>query len=52
MKKQRIIWMMVWLLLGCYFVVAGIGIGAGGIAIGSIVCGFMSARNMADVVAT
>lgn len=42
----------IWLLLGIYFVIACTGNGAGVSAALSMVCGFMVARNLADIVAT
>jgi len=40
-----------WLLLGLYFVVASIGGGGGATSAMAMVCGFMVARNVADIVA-
>ena len=48
MKKALII---VWLLIGIYFVIACLGRGNGVSAAMAMVAGFMAARNMADVVA-
>lgn len=45
------IWALIWLLTGLYFVVAAIGKGAGATAAIAMVCGFMVARNVADIVA-
>ena len=45
-------WMIVWLIAGFYFVIAGIGGGNGWTTLAAMICGFMSARNMADVVET
>lgn len=39
-----------WCLLGLYFVVASIGGGGGATAMMAMICGFMVARNLADVV--
>lgn len=50
MKMKKIL-MTVWALLGLYFIVAAIGGGCMTIAIGAMICGFMVARNMADIVA-
>lgn len=47
MKK---ILMTAWALLGLYFIVAATGSGCMTIAIGAMICGFMVARNMADIV--
>lgn len=40
-----------WLLLGLYFVVASIGGGGGATSAMAMVCGFMVARNLADLAA-
>ena len=44
------LWMVIWLLLGMYFVIACLGRGNGVSAAMAMVCGFMVARNMADIV--
>lgn len=48
MKK---ILMIVWVLLGLYFIVSATGGGCVTSAIGAAICGFMLARNIADAVA-
>lgn len=47
MKKTL---MVVWFLLGIYFVIECLGRGDGVSAAMAMACGFMSARNMSDVV--
>lgn len=42
--------MVVWFLLGIYFVIGCLGRGCGVSAAIAMACGFMVARNMADVV--
>ena len=49
---QKKVWMCIWLAGGLYFVIAAIGADAGMNAAMAMLCGFMSARNAADVVAT
>lgn len=39
-----------WCLTGLYFVVASIGGGGGATSMMAMICGFMVARNLADVV--
>ena len=51
MRMKKIL-MAAWALLGLYFIVAATGSGCMTIAIGAMVCGFMVARNMADIQAT
>lgn len=43
------IWMVFWLIFGIFFIVASYGDGAVCAAM-SMLCGFMVARNMADLV--
>jgi hypothetical protein len=47
MKKAL---MVMWLLIGIYFVIACLGRGNGVSAAMAMACGFMAARNMADIV--
>lgn len=47
MKKAL---MIIWFLIGIYFVIACLGRGAGASAALAMAAGFMAARNMADVV--
>lgn len=42
--------MMIWLLAGIYFIVASVGGGSFICSAMAMVCGFMVARNLADVV--
>ncbi len=42
--------MVIWFLIGLYFVIACLGRGNGVSAAMAMACGFMVARNMADVV--
>lgn len=47
---KKIILMVSWALTGGYFVIASNGGGGATCAIMSFACGFMVARNMADIV--
>lgn len=47
---MRRIWLLVWLVVGVYFVIAAVGGGGATSAIGSMLAGFMAARNMSDMV--
>jgi hypothetical protein len=44
--------MIFWVLIGIYFVISALPVGAGWTTFAAMVAGFMVARNMADVVAT
>jgi len=44
------LWMIIFLFLGIYFVIVCLGRGNGASAAMAMVCGFMVARNMAEIV--
>ena len=43
-------WMLAWLVFGLYFIIAAMGRDAGIAAAMAMFCGFMVARNVADMV--
>ena len=43
-------WLLAWLVVGMYFIIAAMGRDAGVAAAMAMVCGFMAARNVADMV--
>lgn len=50
MKNKKALLMVAWMLFGIFYIIAAVGAGGGIHAIGAMICGFMVARNMADVV--
>ncbi len=49
-RKAAKAWLLAWLVVGLYFIVAAMGRDAGVAAAMAMVCGFMAARNVAYMV--
>ena len=49
-KNKKFLLMIMWLLFGLFYIISAVGAGSGTPAIGAMICGFMVARNMSDVV--
>ena len=50
MKNKKTLLMVAWTIFGLFYIISAVGAGGGLNAIGAMICGFMVARNMADVV--